>query len=95
MAIYLELMPTDPGELLRRARARHKVKQSELARRVGTTQSVISDYERGARSPTVAYLAEMLAALGEDLQLSTKTGRPDREPTGNILYDPLPPLDKK
>ena len=66
------------------------MKQSELARRVGTTQSVISDYERGARSPTVEYLGEMLAALGEELHLEAK---PKKEPPsgkrGNILYDPL------
>lgn len=86
-------MPTDPGSILRAARARHQVKQSELARRVGTTQSVISDYERGERSPTVEYLDEMLAALGEELQLSTRPKRSASTKTGNILYDPRPPLE--
>ncbi len=86
-------MPTDPGSILRAARARNQVKQSELARRVGTTQSVISDYERGERSPTVEYLSEMLEQMGEELVLSTRPKRSDSQTTGNILYDPLPPLE--
>lgn len=83
------LVPTDPGELLREARRRNQVKQSELARRVGTTQSVISDYERGARSPTVEYLGQMLDALGEELRLEAKPKRRPRGKTSNLLYKPL------
>jgi len=86
-------MPTDPGAILREARARHQIKQSELARRVKTTQSVISDYERGERSPTVEYLSEMLEEMGEVLVLSTRPKQSDSQATGNILYDPLPPLE--
>ena len=82
------LVTTDPGELLRTVRRRHEVKQSELARRVKTSQSVISDYERGARSPTVEYLAEMLDALGEELRLDAQPKKSVRKKSGNILYDP-------
>lgn len=82
-------MPTDPGKLIREARKRNQVKQELLAKKLGTTQSVISRYERGERSPTVAYLEEALAAMGEELHIEArpkKSPRPAKK--GNILYDP-------
>lgn len=60
-----------------------------------TSQSVISDYERGERSPTVEYLEEMLSVLGEELQLTARAKRPESTKTGNILYDPPPPLKER
>jgi transcriptional regulator with XRE-family HTH domain len=55
------------GQLLKEARKRHGVSQSRLARRAGTTQSVISRIERDGVSPTVDTLRELLYLLGEDL----------------------------
>lgn len=82
-------MPTDPGELLREVRKRNQVKQELLAKRLGTTQSVISRYERGERSPTVAYLENALAAMGEELHIEARPKKPRRRvKKGNILYDP-------
>ena len=80
-------MPTDPGELLREVRKRNQVKQELLAKKLGTTQSVISRYERGERSPTVAYLEAALAAMGEELHIEARP-KPKRKKKGNILYDP-------
>jgi transcriptional regulator with XRE-family HTH domain len=57
------------GQLLKEARARHGVSQARLARRAGTTQSVISRIERDGVSPTVDTLRELLHLLGEDLVL--------------------------
>ncbi|GIK77868.1 MAG: hypothetical protein BroJett022_15580 [Actinomycetes bacterium] len=85
---YMPGVPTDPGQLLRAARKRHGVKQAELAERLFVDQSKISRIERGARSPSVAFLEEALAVLGEELVLDTK-GKPARgKKRGNILYDP-------
>ena len=61
-----------PGQLLKEARRRHGVSQSRLARRAGTTQSVISRIERDGVSPTVETLSELLHLLGEDLILDTE-----------------------
>ena len=61
-----------PGQLLKEARRRHGVSQARLARRAGTTQSVISRIERDGVSPTVETLSELLHLLGEDLILDTE-----------------------
>lgn len=90
---YNSGMAADPGEVLRRARKRNGVKQSELARRAGTTQSAISRIENGGRSPTVEYLEKLLGALDEELRLDSgpPSGRTPRKAkgkkkTGDILY---------
>lgn len=61
-----------PGELLRKARHRHRVSQAQLATRAGTTQSAISRIESGRVSPTVETLRELLFLLGEDLTLDSE-----------------------
>jgi transcriptional regulator with XRE-family HTH domain len=61
-----------PGELLREARARHRVSQQELAMRASTTQSAISRIERDRVSPSVETLRELLYLLGEDLELGAE-----------------------
>ncbi len=52
------------GQLLRRARERAGLTQTELAARAGTTQSVISAYESNSRQPALATLANLVAATG-------------------------------
>lgn len=54
----------DPGPMLRRARLRAGLSQLELANRVGVSESVVGDYERGRFSPTVRQLERLLAAAG-------------------------------
>jgi transcriptional regulator with XRE-family HTH domain len=58
-----------PGQLVRDARRRHGVSQTQLAIRAGTTQSAISRIEHDQLSPTVATLRSLLHLLGEDLRL--------------------------
>jgi predicted nucleotidyltransferase/DNA-binding XRE family transcriptional regulator len=53
--------------LLRRARVRAGLSQSELAARVGVAQSVISAYEAGRRQPALPTLARLIEAAGYDL----------------------------
>lgn len=80
-------LPTDPGKLLRDARKRSGLKQKELAARLYVDQSKVSRIERGERSPSVEFLEEALAVLGEELVLDTKRRNGRRKKTGNILYD--------
>jgi transcriptional regulator with XRE-family HTH domain len=66
------------AELLRITRSQHRVTQTDLARRCGTSQAQISRIERGATSPSVNTLAYLLSAMGEQLELSATPG-----PLGN------------
>ena len=58
-----------PGQVLYEARRRHRVSQTGLARRAGTTQSAISRLERDRVSPSVETLETLLDLLGERLIL--------------------------
>lgn len=53
--------------LLSRARAAAGLTQRELARRAGTSQSVIARIERGQASPSLDTLTRLLAAAGFEL----------------------------
>jgi transcriptional regulator with XRE-family HTH domain len=63
------------GDLLRLARAKSGLTQTELAERAGVAQSLISAYERGHRQPTLPTLRRLLAAAG--LELRTRLEVPD------------------
>jgi transcriptional regulator with XRE-family HTH domain len=52
----------DPAELVRDARRRAGLTQAVLAKRVGTTQSAVSRWERGHEEPRLARLAAILRA---------------------------------
>ena len=58
----------DPGCLLRAARRRSGQTQRELARRAGTSQSVVARIEQGRTDPSTATLAGLLAAAGFELR---------------------------
>ena len=59
----------EPGELIREVRRRAGLTQTDLARRAGTSQPVISAYERGHRDPTHRTLRRMVEAGGARLVL--------------------------
>jgi transcriptional regulator with XRE-family HTH domain len=59
----------DIGGLVREARLLAGLSQSELARRVGTTQAVISRWERNAEVPRLDALARALRACGFEADL--------------------------
>ncbi len=67
------------GALLREARKRHGLDQSELARRVGTEQPAISRIERNLISPSLDTLNRLLEAMGETLAIAPAS-----------LYGPVP-----
>ena len=58
--------------------------QSELARRAGTSQPVISAYERGRRDPTFGTLRRLIAATGEQLVVTASAPTSDLPPPADI-----------
>lgn len=66
----------ETGSLLREARRRAGLSQSDLARRAGVPQSVVSEYEAGKRQPTIPTLARLVAATGHELKLSLEQTQP-------------------
>ena len=73
----------DAGSIIRTARRRCGLSQAEFADRAGVTQSVVSDYERGRRDPTMSTLQRLVGATGERL-------RADSAP---VTSDVPPPCD--
>ena len=58
-------------------RRRRGLTQAALARQAGTSQPVISAYEAGRRDPTYSTLRRLVAAAGEDLEISAHTAGSD------------------
>ena len=58
--------------MLREARLRSRLSQSELGRRAGVAQSVISAYEAGARQPSVPTLARLIRSAGFELDMKLR-----------------------
>jgi transcriptional regulator with XRE-family HTH domain len=65
------------GDLLREARLRAGLTQSELAERSGTARSQISRYERGDVLPSLETLRRLVRACG--LELGFRLFEADRE----------------
>src|SRR5262245_8522020 len=63
------LSRTDLGALITRARTSAGLTQTALADAIGTTQSVISRWERGADAPRVDTLVRILRACGYEPDL--------------------------
>lgn len=63
------------GTLLRIARTRAGLTQTELARRAGTTQSVVSAYEADRRQPALTTLAALVEAAGLELEVRVRAPR--------------------
>jgi uncharacterized protein len=78
------------GELLREARTRANLSQTDVARRAQVAQSVISAYESGRREPAFATLERLIAATGHRLAVrlepaaEARPGLPDT-PIGRRL----------
>lgn len=76
--------------MLRRARRRARLSQTELGRRAQVAQSVISAYESGRREPSLRTLSRLVEATGHHLTLhleatpDARPGLPDT-PLGRLL----------
>lgn len=57
------------NHLVREARRRASLTQVELARRVGTTQSVIARVEAGTTGSSLEYISRLLRACGYDVDV--------------------------
>ena len=70
------------AELIVRARRASGLTQIELAARAGLRQSVISDYERGRREPSLSTLRHIIEATGHhlSLELTATTALPPELP---------------
>ncbi len=81
-------MPTgavSAAALLREARLRAGLSQTELARRAGVTQSVVSAYETGTREPSLPTLVKLIGAAGKDLDIRVRA----RAVPSSKLHGPL------
>lgn len=58
-----------PEFALIRARIEKGMTQEELARKIGTKQSVISRFESGRANPSVAFLKRLAQALNSHLEI--------------------------
>ena len=61
-------------EALVRARTDAKLSQSELAKRIGTTQSAVARLEGGGVSPSLATLRRYAEATGKRLHFELRSG---------------------
>jgi len=66
----------DAGALLRQARTRAGLSQSDLARRVGVPQSVVSEYEANKREPALSTLTRLIEGTGHELTLELRRTDP-------------------
>ncbi|MBL8930490.1 MAG: helix-turn-helix domain-containing protein [Kineosporiaceae bacterium] len=81
--------PASAAAILREARLRADLTQTELATRAGVTQSVVSAYESGRREPALRTLARLVRAAGYDLTViisePLEQDRPLNGPIGRIV----------
>jgi len=69
--------------MIRDARTRARLSQTDLARRAGVAQSVICAYEKDRREPGIATLAKLIEATGHELAIElipttrSRPGLPD------------------
>jgi transcriptional regulator with XRE-family HTH domain len=92
-----------PAQVLRAVRTRRGLSQTRLAALAGTSQPVISAYERGRRDPTVGTLRRLVAAAGDRLELRVAAEPPSVPPAASaaehgarlvdvlLLADAVPP----
>jgi transcriptional regulator with XRE-family HTH domain len=66
----LTLSALGSGPLIREARRLGGLTQADLARRLGTTQSAVSNWERGRDTPRVDTLARILEACGFEADMT-------------------------
>lgn len=71
--LYEESQPEfEIAKAIIRVRINNKITQKELAKKMNTTQSVISRVEQGRTSPSIALLKRLAAALNTTLQVQFK-----------------------
>lgn len=84
------------AHLLREARLRAGLTQSELARGCGTTQSAVSRWESGGVEPSLEALQRLIRACGLDLrlELADTSAFDDAQIHENLRLTPADRLDQ-
>lgn len=75
----------DTGSLIRQFRTRKKLSQSELAQKVGTSQSVIGFYEQGKRKPRLENLKKIADALDVDVNVFLVSQTESKNESADVL----------
>lgn len=79
---FTAYMSEKPGDMVREAREKNRLSQTEFARRIGISQSHLSDVERGAKavSRTVAMKLQKLFGLSAQalMEMPPEGASPDR-----------------
>lgn len=71
--LYEESQPEfEIAKSIIRARIDNKITQKELAKRMNTTQSVISRVEQAKTSPSISFLKRLASALNTSLSVQFK-----------------------
>jgi predicted nucleotidyltransferase/DNA-binding XRE family transcriptional regulator len=78
------MVPNSAAALIRGARIRAALTQTELARFAGVAQSVVSAYESGRREPSLDMVRRLVEASGFDLDMVLTPARP-RSPLRNSV----------
>lgn len=78
MAAVIPVGTTNLGDLICRSRRDAGLTQSELAERLGTTQSAVSRWERGLDEPRLSTLGRIVAACGRRLGMVVEADDVDR-----------------
>lgn len=72
--LYEESQPEfEIAKAIIRARIEGKITQKELAKRMNTTQSVISRVEQARTSPSISFLKRLASALNTTLHVQFKS----------------------
>ncbi len=87
-------MASSAAVLVRDVRMRRGMTQRQLAIRAATTQSAISRIERGAESPTIERLEQILLAMGVHLELQTATMNAWADPAEVATFATLTPTER-
>jgi DNA-binding XRE family transcriptional regulator len=72
-----------PGYLLRTAREGARLRQKDLAARLGITQQAVAQAERWGANPTVAFMRRWAVACGVSLELTLVRTDVSGRPSGN------------
>jgi transcriptional regulator with XRE-family HTH domain len=78
---------SDTASLLKEARKRAGLTQSELGRRLGISQGAVAKLERLRANPTIATLEDALRGTGQRLVLTTEPVRPGIDET--LVFEQL------
>lgn len=85
--------PTVAAGLIRLARDKAGLTQSELAERAGASQQAISAYETGRKEPTLPTLQRLAAAAGFEMRIRLEP-IDDHDRTLDALLESLPVGDR-